>query len=160
MSLSWLPFGYNPDQPEVDSRTPDTTVADTPRNDPDNRKEPALEPLPNGQLKKATFTVMSTTLNVSADDSSFEDTRSDLSEARQALNARALVQHQKLSSSLPTDNPKPPSIVTVDSSMTEKEIEKPGMSRKFQLVCCLGAGAYPCFDLSCYSQVASRITNR
>src|ERR1700756_5035213 len=99
MSLSWLSFGYAPGKPEDDSNTPDSTIAGGLKVDSDHVLEDSCEPLQNGQPKKAAYTVESTTVTVTADDSSFDETRSELLETKQSLSATVIAQQQKRASS-------------------------------------------------------------
>lgn len=126
MSLSWWTFGYAGNTQEAALNSKDSVIVEPHNHPPDTVKDASMETIPNRPSPKAAFTVESTALTASPEEYIFDDTTSELSEAR-GLNAKILANHQKRASSLPIESSKLSSTVTLDSTLTEKEPEKYGM---------------------------------
>ncbi|KAI9288039.1 hypothetical protein BC943DRAFT_182313 [Umbelopsis sp. AD052] len=126
MSLSWWTFGYASNTPEATPDTQDSVIVEAPNrasDTVDTLKESPMDTMPNRLSPKAAFTVESTTLTASPEDYTFDDTTTELSEAR-SLNAKILANHQQRGASLPLESSTLSSTITLDSTLTEKEPEK------------------------------------
>lgn len=86
MSLSWLSFSSTQEKTETTPSAAEIPAASEPAVDEfDSGRDASFEPPAAGRLKKATFTVESSSITASADDSSFDDSSSVLSEAKRSL---------------------------------------------------------------------------
>jgi hypothetical protein len=133
MSLSWWTFGYAGNTQESNPNSQDSVIVEAPNRASDTVKESSMDTIPNRPSPKAAFTVESTALTVTPEEYTFDDTTTELSEAR-GLNAKILANHQKRGTSLPMESSKLSSTVTLDSTLMEKEPEKIGMLSEFYLI--------------------------
>ncbi|KAI8579067.1 hypothetical protein K450DRAFT_243700 [Umbelopsis ramanniana AG] len=123
MSLSWWTFGYTNNTQEATPDTKDSVIVEAPNRASDIVKESTMDTIPSRPSPKAAFTVESTALTASPEDYTFDDTTTELSEAR-GLNAKILANHQKRGASLPLESSKLSSTITIESTLTEKAPEK------------------------------------
>ncbi|KAJ2964994.1 hypothetical protein NQZ79_g146 [Umbelopsis isabellina] len=136
MSLSWLSFSSTQEKTETTPSAAEIPTSEPATDDFDSGRDANFESPATGRPKKATFTVESSSVTASADDSSFDDSSSVLSEAKRSLSlsVKAAPHTQKNGSPKPTEASKLSTSFASDAEIFKKPQDVQALSQQESLI--------------------------